>query len=228
MSASHVARIVGWVLGCVLAAALLGAMLGPRWTVVGGLIGVVATLWLVLWLPRSAHAAFLAGRFLHARRRYRLLASLAFTARRERGAILSYAGCDLAAGDPDRTARAAGVLASLDPDALDLAERVVWLNNRSCAELGAGGDPSVALELVEEAIALRPDVPAIQHTRARALIEIGRLDEAVRVLDAMRAGGELPPALEAERCRDLARAWETKGHVAYAEDYRARARLVAR
>jgi hypothetical protein len=35
--------------------------------------------------------------------------------------------------------------------------------------------------------------------------------------------GDLPPQLEAERCRDLARAWEAKGHAEYAADYRARA-----
>ena len=49
-----------------------------------------------------------------------------------------------------------------------------------------------------------------------------------RVLDAMRTGGELAPQLEAERCRDLAAAWERKGQADYASDYRERARLVAR
>lgn len=228
MSALHVARIGGWVLGCVLAAAILGAMLGPRWVALGALIGVVATVWLVLWLPRSAHAAFLDGRFRRAGRRYRILASLAFSPRRERAAILSHAGCDIADGDPRRRERASDVLASLDPSALELTERVVWLNNRACAELDREGDAGAALSLAEEAIGLRPDVPALHHTRARALVTLGRLDDAISVLDAMRAGGELAPRLEAERCRELARAWERKGHVAYAEDYRERARLVAR
>jgi hypothetical protein len=48
------------------------------------------------------------------------------------------------------------------------------------------------------------------------------------VLEAMRAGGELSPALEAMRCRELARAWDHKGQPDYAADYRDRARLVAR
>ena len=68
----------------------------------------------------------------------------------------------------------------------------------------------------------------VQHTRARALIAVGRIDDAISVLDAMRAGGELSPHLEAERCRELATAWAHKGQAEYADDYRERARLVAR
>ena len=75
--------------------------------------------------------------------------------------------------------------------------------------------------------ALRPDVPAVQHTRARALLAVGRVDDAIGVLDAMRTGGELPAHLEAERCRELALAWERKGQRDYADDYRERARMHA-
>jgi predicted Zn-dependent protease len=99
----------------------------------------------------------------------------------------------------------------------------VWLNNRACAALAAGGDAHAALALVEEASALRPDVPALQHTRGMALLAVGRIDDAIAVLDGMRAGGELPPRLESERCRDLAKAWAAKGEAAYADDYRMRA-----
>lgn len=204
---------------------LLGAMFGPRWIGVGALIALVATLWLLLWLPRTAHAAFERGRFERAARRYRLIASLAFTTSRERAAILSRAGCEVAAG---RRERADAILEELDAAALENAERVVWLNNRACSVLDGGGEASKALELVDEAIALRPDVPAIQHTRARALLAVGRIDDAIAVLDSMRVGGELSPRLEAERCKDLATAWETKGQAEYADDYRDRARLVAR
>ncbi|HEX4418257.1 MAG TPA: tetratricopeptide repeat protein [Kofleriaceae bacterium] len=204
---------------------MLGVALGQLWIAPGVAASVLATLALVLWLPRVAHAAFEAARYPRAARRYRLIAASAFSAARERAALLSRAGCDLAAG---RLAAAEQQLARFDGAALDLAERVTWLNNRACIALEAGRDPAAALVLADDAIALRPDVPAVQHTRATALIALGRYDEAIGMLEAMRAGGELAPALEAVRCRELARAWEHKGQPDYAADYRDRARLVAR
>jgi hypothetical protein len=60
-----------------------------------------------------------------------------------------------------------------------------------------------------------------------ALLAVGRIDDAIAVLDQMRAGGELATQLEAERCRDLARAWTQKGEPAYAEDYRLRAEALS-
>jgi predicted Zn-dependent protease len=219
----HVGRAVGWLLGSAAAPVVLGAALGRRGAWAGALCACLATAWLLVWLPRAAHAAFEAARFPRADRRYRLLGSLAFSRKRERAAALSRAGCRIATGS---LAAASAALAAIDPAALDGAERVVWLNNRACLALEAGGDAPGALALVEEATALRPDVPAIQHTRARALLAVGRLDDAIAVLDAMRGGGvELPPRLEAERCRELARAWERKGQADYAADYRERARL---
>ncbi|MDB4963144.1 MAG: hypothetical protein JWP01_3143 [Myxococcales bacterium] len=224
VAAQNVARAVGWSCGCVLAPVLLGAMFGPRWIAVGALISLAATMWLILWLPRSAHAAFQEGRYPRAGRRYALIASMSFTSARERMAVLSRSGCEVAAG---RSARAEALLAGFEPGSLDTAERVVWLNNRACAALDGGRDAAAALALVDEAIALRPDVPAVQHTRARALLAVGRIDDAIAVLDSMRAGGELAPRLEADRCKELAAAWETKGQAEYADDYRERARLVA-
>jgi len=220
--ASHVAKGVGWALGCVLAPALLGAMFGPRWIAVGAVVAIIATMWLQLWLPRAAHAQFTAGRFGRAGRRYRLLAALAFTAARDRAAALSRIACAVAA---DHHEHAMSLLSDLDPDALTTVERAVYLNNRACLALSTH-DSASALALADEAIGLRPDVPAIQHTRARALLAAGRTDDAIGVLDAMRAGGELTPYLEVERCRDLALAWERKGQFDYAADYRERARIV--
>ncbi|MBA3458330.1 MAG: tetratricopeptide repeat protein [Deltaproteobacteria bacterium] len=224
MAAQHVGRALGWTIGCLVAPALLGTMFGKRWIAVGVAIAILATMWLVLWLPRSAHAAFRRARYARASRRYRLLAALAFSAARERAALLSRAGADVAAG---KLARAEAALAAIDGVALESSERAVWLNNRACAALDAGRDATAALALVDEAIGLRPDVPAIQHTRARALLAVGRLDDAIAVLDAMRAGGELEPQLEAQRCSELAAAWERKGQADYASDYRDRARLLA-
>ena len=224
MAAQHVGRLVGWAIGCFLAPLLLGTMFGRRWIAVGLAIALLGTMWLLLWLPRSAHAAFRGGRYARASRRYRLLAGLAFSAARERAARLSRAGSDVAAG---KLARAEAALDAIDGASLESSERAVWLNNRACAALDAGRDAVAALALADEAIGLRPDVPAIQHTRARALLAVGRLDDAIAVLDAMRAGGELEPQLEAQRCSELATAWERKGQADYASDYRDRARLLA-
>lgn len=198
-------------------------MFGKGGVVTGSTLAVVATLWLVLWLPRAAHRAFETARYKVALRRYRLIRLLAFTRARARAAELSIAAAHLAAGRYEQAER---LLAAIDPSALDNAEHAVWLNNRACAALDAGRDPHVALADAERAVGLRPDVPGILHTRARALIAVGRLDDAIGVLEAMRAGGELPLRLEAERCRELAAAWERKGQRDYADDYRDRARLV--
>ncbi len=224
MAARHVGRLALWVLACGAAPVLLGSALGRRWILIGATIAVICTVWLVLWLPRAAHAAFEAARYGDAARRYRLIAAASFTAARERAAQLSRAGCAIAAG---RFADGERLLARFDGDGFDAAERVTWLNNRACLALEAG-QAATALALVEEAVALRPDVPAVQHTRATALIATHRFDEAITVLEAMRSTGELAPALEALRCRELACAWEHKGQADYAADYRDRARLVAR
>jgi predicted Zn-dependent protease len=214
---------VGWLALWTFVAVAMSAF-GKRYVGLGVALAMLATLWLALWLPRMAHAAFQSAHYAAARRRYRVLGALAVTRRRARAAQLSVAACRLAAGERDA---AEAMFATLGPAALEPAERVVWLNNRACAELDAGRDPAAALALADEAIALRPDVPGVQHTRARALIALGRLDDAIAVLEAMRAGGELPLRLEAERCRDLATAWEKKGQGDYAADYRDRARLHA-
>ena len=179
-------------------------------------VGFALFAWLVL--PRLAHGAFEAGRYRRAARRYRLIELCAPSARRRRAARLSRAGCAVAM---DRHADAASLLARIDGAALDTSERAVWLNNRACVTLVT--DPHAALALVDEASALRPDVPALQHTRGMALLAVGRVDDAISVLDGMRAGDELPARLEAERCRDLAKAWAVKGQADYAEDYRQRA-----
>ncbi len=229
MGPRHVGRVIGWLVGSAAAPIVVGSAAGPRGAWFGALFAGVATAWLLLWLPRAAHGAFEAGRLALAARRYRVIEALAFTRKRERAATLSRAACRIAEGELEA---ATAVLDGIDPGALDAAERVVWLNNRACVMLGGGGggggDAYAALALTEEATALRPDVPAIQHTRAKALLAVGRVDDAITVLDAMRSAGELPPYLEAERCRELALAWERKGQADYAEDYRERARLTAR
>lgn len=224
MTVRFVARILGVVVLGLALPFVLGNVAGRFGAIMGMALVGLGVFWLWLWLPRSAHSAFEAGKFSAAARRYRLLGFLATNAARERAALLSRSGCQAASGD---VPGADALLDRLDDTKLSPAERAVWLNNRACARLVAD-DAQAALSLVEEASSLRPDVPALQHTRGMALLAVGRVDDAIAVLDGMRAGGELPSHLEAERCRDLAKAWTQKGHAAYAEDYRIRAEALAR
>jgi predicted Zn-dependent protease len=217
---------IACIVAVLLALPLIGAMLFARGGAGAGVgLSLLAVLWMWLWLPRVAHDAFETGKYDAAARRYRWLRRLAPNRARERAARLSLMGCAVASGD---LATADKLLDVIDASTLAAAERAVWLNNRACAQLAAGQDPAAALALADEAGALRPDVPALQHTRAMALIAVGRVDEAIAILDGMRAGGELPPRLEADRCRELARAWTHKGEAAYAEDYRLRAEAYSR
>ena len=220
-----VATNLAWLIATAAIPIGLGSGLGRLGAVIGVAVALATTLWLWMWLPRSAHRAFERGRFARAARGYRLLATLAGTAERRRYALLSRAGCYVAAGELELAER---LTQGIDGEDLAAAERAVWLNNRACAVLAVEGDGRVALALAEEASGLRPDVPALQHTRGMALLAVGRIDDAISVLDGMRAAGELAPHLEAERCRDLSRAWARKGEPAYAEDYRLRAEAMAR
>jgi len=210
-------------LGLLAGGIVLGGPRGAGWGLAA--VALLAATVLVL-LPRSGHRAFGRGRHVAARRRYRLIAALALSRRRWAHARLSMAACDLA---ENQHARAMEALAGLDRG-LDADARAVWLNNRAyaalrCPELAI--PPADALAWIDEAVTLRPDVPAIGHTRGLALLEAGRLDEAIRVLEELWGKDELAPRLEAERCRDLARAWRAKGHADYAADYEARGRRYA-
>jgi tetratricopeptide (TPR) repeat protein len=210
-------------LGLPAAGLALGGPRGAGWGV--GADAILALLVLVI-LPRAGHRAFGRGRHPAARRRYGLIAVLALTRRRGAHARLSMAACDLAQGEYVRAMR---TLDGLD-GVLDADARAVWLNNKAyaalrCPELAI--TPVAALAWADEASTLRPDVPAIGHTRGLALFQAGRVDEAIRVLEQLWGKEELAPRLEAERCRDLARAWRAKGHEDYAADYEARGRRYA-
>ncbi len=220
----YLLRALG-ILITVVALPVFGVAIGRRVSLAGAGLSVLLLLWLWLWLPRLAHAAFEAGKYRVAARRYRWLQRVATSRVRERAARLSRAACAVADGDLEVAEQ---LLAAIDVSTLAAAERAVWLNNRACAQLASGQDALAALALADEATGLRPDVPALQHTRAMALINVGRIDEAIAILDGMRSGGELPARLEADRCRELARAWERKGETAYAEDYRLRAEAYSR
>jgi predicted Zn-dependent protease len=205
------------------AGSLLGGPRGVGWGIVAATVAVILVL---VVLPRAGHRAFGRGDHVAARRRYRMISALALSRRRRAHARLSMAACDLAEGQHERAmATLAGLDAGLDADA-----RAVWLNNRAYAALKCPAlaiDPTSALAWADEAAQLRPDVPAIGHTRGLALLETGRVDDAIRVLEELWGKEELAPRLEAERCRDLARAWRAKGHDDYANDYEARGRRYA-
>jgi predicted Zn-dependent protease len=219
------ARTLAWIAFLVVFPVAIGSLAGRIGLLVAVVLDLVAVLGLWLWLPRSAHAMFETGHFGNAVRRYRMIGALTRSLSRERAALLSRIGCHIAAGELDH---AESLLASLQRGQLDAQERAVWLNNRACAALARGSDPHAALALSDEASALRPDVPALQHTRGMALLAVGRTDDAIAVLDGMRAAGELSPRLEAERCRELAAAWTAKNEPAYADDYRMRAAALGR
>src|SRR5262249_29623882 len=132
------ARILGCVVGS-LALPLAGTVgFGRAGAIVGSMLGVASLMWGWVWLPRSRHDGFESGKYARAQRRYRMLGMLAGSAARERSALLSRAGCCIAAGQVER---AAHLLAAIDVGTLAVAERAVWLNNRACAQLAAGGDP---------------------------------------------------------------------------------------
>ena len=201
------------------AAVALQAALG------GPIVAYAAGMWLVWYglgailLPRLAHGAFRAGDTAQARRRYRLLGLLSPSARD--AARVSIAGAYLIDRDYPR---AQASLTAIDGDRLPGLLRAAWLNNRAYA-LARGGraDAGDPLALVDEALALRPGVAGFLHTRGLALLAAGRFDDAIRAFEAVWDAGEVDPTLEAERCHDLAIAWERKGQPDYASDSRLRA-----
>jgi tetratricopeptide (TPR) repeat protein len=210
------------------ALALAGLAIGLRAWLGGPLIAFAAAVWLGWWLvgtilmPRLAHAAFVAGDTARARRRYLVLGVVSPAARD--ASRVSIAGSHLVDRD---YRRALCALAAIDGGRLPGLLRAAWLNNRAYALVRDGRDPAEALALIDEALALRPGVPGFLHTRGLALLADDHLDDAIRAFEAVWDAGEIDPRLEAERCHDLAVAWERKGHADYAADYRLRAARAA-
>jgi tetratricopeptide (TPR) repeat protein len=188
-------------------------------------------IWLVFGLlpsgvPRMAHRAFRRGAFGRAALGYGLLRRVSLDPGARGSLEICLAACDLARGRPGRALER---LDRMRTDRLPAAARAAWLNNRAYALVRDGRDADEALEHIDEAVALRPEVPGFRHTRGIALLAAGRPDDAIRELDSLwgEAGDEHPPLLEAERCYDLARAWRRKGEPEYAADYFQRARRAA-
>lgn len=203
-------------------ASLAGAMAAVA--VAGGLIAAAGGIY--VWLPRAAHRAFGRGDFERARRLYWVVGALRLSRAAVAAARLSRSACDLALGRHDK---ALDGLEHIKDAELDEAGRAVWHNNRAYALARLGTRSADALSSASTAIELRPQVPGFRHTRGVVLLAAGRLDEAIRELDAVWTSGdaEATGLLEAERCVDLGKAWMAKGEIEYALDYFARARRAA-
>lgn|GEM_PF-1072300 len=179
------------------------------------------------WLPRAAHRAFRRGDFDRAALYYGVLRWLVFDPAARESVEVSRAAADLARL---RTEPGAGRLDRVRSDELSDAATAAWLNNRAYALARGDVDARRALELVDRAIASRPDVPGFRHTRGLALLVLGRVEAAIRELDAVWGafdGADAAPVLEAERCYDLGCAWEKKSHGDYARDYFERSQRAA-
>jgi tetratricopeptide (TPR) repeat protein len=214
-----------------LAWAALIALFGALWgqlvagAVAASTAGGAVALWLVL--PRVAHRAFRGGRVDRAARLYRLQRRLRLDRRARAQLEVSLAACAVARGAFEV---ALAHLDEADPTSLGDAGRAAWLNNRAYARARRGIELDRALADIDEAIALRPDVAGFRHTRGVVALALGRVEEAIRELDAawrQRGEGEDAPAEEAERCYDLGVAWSARGESAYAADYFARAQRAA-
>jgi tetratricopeptide (TPR) repeat protein len=177
-------------------------------------------------VPRLAHRAFENGDYRRAAVLYRIARRFALRAETRGAYDVSLAGCLLARSEWQ------GALRELDRvDALVLgaSARAALLNNRAYAHARVASDAARALAEADEAVRLRPDVPGFRHTRAVALLALGRLDDAIVELEDVwnQLDEEAPPLLEAERCYDLGLAWRRKGETDYARDYFQRAQTIA-
>lgn len=228
LSWSAVRQVVGAIVavGGSIAAIWLASLAGGA-AAVAAAVAVIALFGVVyIWLPRSAHRAFRDGDFRRARRLYWVVGALRLSRRAVQAAQLSRTACDLALG---RYETALAGLEEIGSEQLDESGRAVWLNNMAYALARMQTRPEEALSAAAEAIELRPQVAGFRHTRGVVLLAAGRLDEAIRELDAVWTSGDAESTglLEAERCVDLGRAWLAKGEVEYALDYFARARRAA-
>jgi tetratricopeptide (TPR) repeat protein len=200
---------------------MMGAFYGAAAILVAALVVVRVV------MPRLADAAFARGDVGRARTLYRVLRTVTTRKHRRVALDVSLAGCLCAAEDFPAALAALEALDLGEKDQTPSSARAAWLNNRAYA--GARTGRREALGHADEAVALRPDVPALRHTRGVALLAAGRLDDAIAELDGIwsRLAADTAPLLEAERCHDLGVAWLKKGERDYAEDYFRRALSVA-
>jgi tetratricopeptide (TPR) repeat protein len=214
-------RIVG------LAAALLlvglpTALLWPALSVPLLLLLSVAGGW--LWainrrlMARVATRALARGDNKRAQRLYWFLWLTSLDAMQRRGCRLSLAACAATRGDYQLALRRLAIVSDLEGALL-----AVSLNLHAYCLGREKRDMSEALAMSERAIELRPQVPGFRHTRGMLLLDLGRLEESARDLEATWRESDGLDLLESERCYDLGRLWTARGQIDYAKDYFERA-----
>ncbi len=187
--------------------------------------GVVLATIAIVWLWRGlrkliAHAAtraFQAGDIPRAKRLYWLLLFAGTGTRGRLSCRLSLAAC---AATEEKYGLAQRRL-QLIRGATEGAFYAVHLNLQAYCLARQKQRLEDALEMSKEAVALRNHVLGFRHTRGIVYMELGQLDLAIREFEATWKDGS--GVFESERCFDLGRLWQKRGHDEYADDYFQRA-----
>jgi tetratricopeptide (TPR) repeat protein len=183
--------------------------------------GVVAFLWSMSRRvsARIATQSLSRGDSGRAQRLYWMLWATSLDDIQRSACRLSLAACAASRGDYDLALRRVSIVSKNVEGAL----LAVSLNLQAYCMGREGRNLEEALEMAQRAIELRPHVAGFRHTRGMLLLDLGRLDESGRDLEATWRESDGNELLEAERCFDLGRLWSARGHKEYALDYFERA-----
>lgn len=202
-----------------LPAALLLPALSVPWLILGTLVG--AWVWSInrRMVARLATRALSRGDSKRAERLYWLLWLTSLDRLQRCACRLSLAACAATRGDYELALRRL----SMAGDKLEEALLAVSLNLQAYCLGREKRDMNEALLMSERALSLRPQVAGFRHTRGLLFLELGRLEEAARDLEATWRESDGDDLLESERCFDMGRLWQARGHNEYATDYFERA-----
>ncbi len=188
-------------------------------------LAVVTFVGTILWAiyrrisAQIATRALARGDWRRAQRLYWLLWLTSLDGVQRAACRLSLAACQATRGDYELALRKAALVQKN----LEGALLAVSLNLQAYCLGREKREQERALQMVEQAIELRPHVAGFRHTRGMLFLDMGRLDEAGRDLEATWLESDGSELLEAERCFDLARLWSARGQAEYALDYYERA-----
>lgn len=189
------------------------------------LLAMVTVVALALWSVyrrisvRLATRALGLGQVKRAQRLYRVLWLTSLDGTERSACRLSLAACAASQGNYDLALRRV----AQNRQDLDEALLAVSLNLQAYCLGREKRDMQKALQMAEQAIDMRPQVAGFRHTRGMLLLDLGRLDESGRELEATWSESDGNELLEAERCFDLGRLWSARGQSEYAMDYFERA-----